>query len=744
MNPSDRLQGTDGVRGVARSSKEPSLEGAGPLEAFLGRGVMTEELVELYAYGCVAELQRRGRLDPGGEVVVGWDPRDITGAFPDAAIRGIRKGGARAVVAGMLPTPAVVLYMIYRQAAAALVVTASHNPADQNGIKLFLGPLGLKPLPADDRLLTASVYAADWPALRKMEEPMGRGAGEQGSRGARENPPPHLCPSAQNAPLLSHREEALRVFLDFTLDERNSWAKGKDSFQDLLLAVDPAYGAYAGIAAQAFRELGATEVVEVNGSPGDQVNLNSGVADLEGTAEIAPGLLSSSGRSFPRNALLKELFRLGRENRSACQQAKRQVAGVAFDADGDRCYLVLYDPFRDKLLILSGDESSFHQARYLISRDPQRYRATGYLNTVESDLNAALAAARLGYRTRLTGVGDKWLLWQASLGWLEEHLAEASLLQGNAEIRDLWDRLSGSEEPQAFLLSELAERIFQLGTEAQSPRPIPQPPEKSLSPEGLLKGSIRISVANEESGHLITEGYLTRRENTSPPVFVGNGLKGAINTLVALRALSDGMTSPERIEMMHRPFEPGFKRTLYAYYTDKARLLPGAEVRRELEATLKEACRKALKEGEEISACSFSEEPEMLYLGIFQGGAQQAGVFVRSSGTEEKTAVYLRGAQEDRGARLTAVGEQALGLLLGRMKDFRSPYAQAERLFLEGLLQGRNPSEEELKAKAPGLSPQRLIQEIEKQGLIRREGPAWLLTPRAEAYLGKQGLGARG
>ncbi|MBI2875327.1 MAG: hypothetical protein HYY20_00410 [Candidatus Tectomicrobia bacterium] len=707
MKGRDRLQGTDGVRRVARLSSDPLLQGVGPMEAFLDRGIMTEQFVELYVYGCMAELQRQGRLLPGGEVVIGWDPRDPTHAFPEAAIRGVRKGGARAVVAGMLPTPAVVLYLLYRQATAALVVTASHNPADQNGIKLFLGPLGLKPLPADDGLLTDSIHAVDWPALQGMAE-----AGE----------------------VEWVREEALRVFLEFTLDERNSWAKGKDALQALLLVVDPAYGTYAGIAAQALRELGATEVVEVNGTPGDQVNLNSGVGDLEGTAEVEAGLRVPSGRSFPRNALLKELFRLGRENRSACQGGKRQVLGVAFDADGDRVYLVLYDPFRDRLLILSGDESAFHQARYLISQAPQPYRGTGYLNTVESDLNAGLGASGLGYQARLTGVGDKWLLWQASFGWLVERLAETSLLQRSAEIRDLWERLSSLEEPQAFLLSELAERVSRFEAGGRRLEPAAGSPGGALPWEDALGKSLRISVANEESGHLITRGYLTRRDAATIPVFVGNGLKGAINTLVALRALDGEPPSPEEMERRHRPFAPGFKKTLYVYYTDKAQLRPGTGFRRHLEVALKEACHKILQAGEEIASCAFSEEPEMLYLGIFQENTQQAGVYIRNSGTEEKTAIYLRGSQEDR-MRLAAVGEEVLRFLLAQMKDLGSLYAQAERVFLEGLHQGREPSGEELQARFPGLSPQRLIQEIEKQGLIQHEGAGWRLTNRGEEYL---------
>ena len=133
-----RVQGTDGIRREVRRACDPSLNGLSPVQAFLDRGVITEEFMERYAYAHVSSLIRNRQLRRGDSCVVGWDPRDVKGHFTGAVIRGIRKAGVHALVLGTVPTPLVPMFMMSRGAGGAFIVNASHNQKDQIGIKTFL------------------------------------------------------------------------------------------------------------------------------------------------------------------------------------------------------------------------------------------------------------------------------------------------------------------------------------------------------------------------------------------------------------------------------------------------------------------------------------------------------------------------------------------------------------------------------------------------------------------------------
>jgi phosphoglucosamine mutase len=109
-----RLFGTDGVRGVANSELTPEL-------AFrLGE-----------AAGMLLCDHGRGRL------VVGRDTRISGGMLESALVAGICAVGSDALLAGIVPTPAVALLVRELSADGGIVISASHNPAIYNGIKFF-------------------------------------------------------------------------------------------------------------------------------------------------------------------------------------------------------------------------------------------------------------------------------------------------------------------------------------------------------------------------------------------------------------------------------------------------------------------------------------------------------------------------------------------------------------------------------------------------------------------------------
>ena len=121
---------------------------------------------ELYTFSFCQNL-----IDSAGlncdSMIVGWDTRDPKGIFSDAAIRGIRKSGLTAVSIEFNQLLVWPFISFHEEAAGAVVLTASHNPSDQNGIKIFLGHTGLKLFPADDIRLTKTIYSTDFKHLKK-------------------------------------------------------------------------------------------------------------------------------------------------------------------------------------------------------------------------------------------------------------------------------------------------------------------------------------------------------------------------------------------------------------------------------------------------------------------------------------------------------------------------------------------------------------------------------------------------
>ena len=112
-----RMFGTDGVRGVA--NMEP----------------MTCETVSRLGMAVAAQLKKRTKRHP--RIVIGKDTRLSGYMFESALEAGIVSMGADVWLTGPLPTPAIAFITSSMRADAGIVISASHNPYQDNGIKLF-------------------------------------------------------------------------------------------------------------------------------------------------------------------------------------------------------------------------------------------------------------------------------------------------------------------------------------------------------------------------------------------------------------------------------------------------------------------------------------------------------------------------------------------------------------------------------------------------------------------------------
>jgi phosphoglucosamine mutase len=118
-----KLFGTDGVRGLAN------------------RGEMTPEVA--FRIGAALTYQARRRVRHVPRIVVGKDTRLSGYLFETAVASGICALGGEVLLSGPLPTPAIAHLTTSMRADAGVVISASHNPYQDNGIKIF-GPDGFK------------------------------------------------------------------------------------------------------------------------------------------------------------------------------------------------------------------------------------------------------------------------------------------------------------------------------------------------------------------------------------------------------------------------------------------------------------------------------------------------------------------------------------------------------------------------------------------------------------------------
>lgn len=217
--------GTDGVRGLAN----------GPLTADLALSLAQATAVVL-GQGRTAEARRAAgkRLS----AVVARDPR-VSGEFLSAAVEaGLASSGVDVYDAGVLPTPAAAFLIADIDADFGVMVSASHNPAPDNGIKIFARGGVKLPDVVEQRI----EHAMSGPKLLPTGAAVGR---IRRFADAEDRYVVHLLGS------LPHRLDGLHVVLDC------------------------AHGAAAGVSPETFRDAGAR--VTVIGADPDGLNINDGV-----------------------------------------------------------------------------------------------------------------------------------------------------------------------------------------------------------------------------------------------------------------------------------------------------------------------------------------------------------------------------------------------------------------------------------------------------------------------------------
>jgi phosphoglucosamine mutase len=226
-----RLFGTDGVRG--RFGRE-----------------LTTDLARDLGRAAVVVLARYERGAP--TFVIGRDTRASGAALEAALVEGITSGGGDAYLVGVEPTPAIAFLTTTLGAGSGVVISASHNPPEDNGIKFF-GPFGFKL--SDD-------------LEDEIEAEVARGGDGIGREGRVLEPP------AGAPEYLDHVVAAAETRLD-----------------GMRIVLDCANGAASQVAPEALRRLGA-EVYPIFAEP-DGMNINVGCGALH--PEVVAGAVRAAG-----------------------------------------------------------------------------------------------------------------------------------------------------------------------------------------------------------------------------------------------------------------------------------------------------------------------------------------------------------------------------------------------------------------------------------------------------------------
>jgi phosphoglucosamine mutase len=335
-----KLFGTDGVRGVAG-------------------GLLTAEL----ALGLArAATRKTGAERP--QVLIVRDTRESGEMLQAAVAAGVSAAGGDALLGGVLPTPAAPLLIERYGFDLAVVLSASHNLYQDNGIKFFAG---------DGYKLSDESELAIEQEMARAADP---GLGAPNGPGEATPSAPETAPGT--LPQIGHVRELRGAGEDYLRELHTRFGGLELDGLDVLL--DCANGATYSVAPEIFRRLGAKVTVFADQPDGRNINADCGSTHVE---------------------QLGERVREGGHG-----------VGFAFDGDGDRVLAV------DRAgTVVDGDELMALAALHL--REQGRLNGGGVAVTVMTNYGFHSAMKQADVEVAITKVGDRYVLEELrARGWV--------------------------------------------------------------------------------------------------------------------------------------------------------------------------------------------------------------------------------------------------------------------------------------------------------------------------------------
>ena len=340
-----RLFGTDGVRGIANVE-------------------LTCELA--YRLGQAAAMYL------GKTIVVGRDTRHSGDMLASALSAGIMSAGGTVLEAGIIPTPGVALLVREMKAAGGAVISASHNPPEYNGIKLF-DSAGFKlPDAVEDEIerfittggLEGQVVAleeAAWEASQEATDLLAADATNYLASGI-------AMPSGGSLGVVVPLEQACDLYVDHVV---RSIERQGISFKGLRIALDTGHGASSLTSPVALERLGAEVIVINDDFNGMDINVQCGSTHLEPLRM----LMAESGADV----------------------------GIAHDGDADRVMVMTPDG-----TVVDGDMVEAVCALDMMERGELPHNTV--VSTVMCNFGFVRAMKEAGIEVVQTKVGDRYVL----------------------------------------------------------------------------------------------------------------------------------------------------------------------------------------------------------------------------------------------------------------------------------------------------------------------------------------------
>jgi phosphoglucosamine mutase len=366
---SRRLFGTDGIRGMVVAAQQD--------EQLAVKNLHEQRIICTTLLRLVGESLGR-TIDQlpgtGNHVVIGWDDRPNNTELVAALTLGLRLTGCAVVHVGMCATPALHRATLVSKARIGCMITASHNPVSDSGLKIFDAD-GYKTKPEYEDLVSsvAEGLAAEEREIDAIDV-------------AELSQPNQMSEAALDA--AQHHPK--------WLDERYMHFQHLIGSNGIRLAnvakpflIDASRGAAYTWLAQWLTERGV-DSIEVS-HEATALNLNCGAGDFSPTqkwtfeeAKTSPHLLLQNLSPSPPGTMV----------------------GAALDGDGDRCLVI--EATTEGFMVVDGD--SIGDA-ILCSSTQQDSRPWHLAASIESDLSLLATANRLpaAVQTSETAVGDRWL-----------------------------------------------------------------------------------------------------------------------------------------------------------------------------------------------------------------------------------------------------------------------------------------------------------------------------------------------
>ena len=372
-----RLHGTDGIRGRIQSF-EGTDEDA--LIALVEKRLLSHRSMRIIGEATGLYLCENIGISP--LVLIGWDRRDGNSGLVDALESGLSVAGCRTLRVGEVPTPGIHHAVLSASADAGMMITASHNPATDSGVKLFDSD-GYKSMPDDENQISSLAWALVDGSLATPQESGERMEDMDGITLYRGN--------------LKNRLETFCELLNIQFEEVD-WS-GIIGTQGLVL--DCSGGAATSWLADGLNRRGLN-CVEVS-SLLDPINKNCGAGGLSPTDSWSLEELQLNHRE---HRLLWTLGQRLQENDGIPPWSKGEIVGAALDGDGDRCLLI--QATEHGLKVVDGDLICDDILRATSMMDERPWKVAA---SIESDLGFSANLTRLNqqHESITTAVGDRWL-----------------------------------------------------------------------------------------------------------------------------------------------------------------------------------------------------------------------------------------------------------------------------------------------------------------------------------------------